>query len=123
MNQLQHLYPEELYNIKPKVLVVIARPWSELQEDEIALLTKILNAVKVPLAAVQIVTRNSFLYQDFANQKPSHIISFGSVFQDSPEMYEPVLREIPVVVAHELRDLDDVRKKSLWTALRQIFHG
>lgn len=123
MNQLQYLYPEELYKIKPKVLVVIPRQWDELRDDETALLSKILGAVRLSLPAVQIVTKNEFSLRELSLQNPSHIISFGAAFQDSPEMYEPLVSETPVVVAHELRDLDDGRKKSLWGALRQVFHG
>ncbi len=123
MNQLEYLYSEELYKIKPKVVVIIPRPWEQLRDDETALLSKILGAVRLSLPAVQVISKKEFSLRELKPLNPSHIISFGAPFQDSPDMYEPLVSNIPVVVAHELRDLDDGRKKSLWSALRQIFHG
>lgn len=123
-NLLTNLYQEELYKIKPKVSVVIARPWKELTEDEITLLQKILTAVKLSLPAVQIITREEFTLDSFRNNPPSHIIAFGAAFQNSDKMYENISVDgISIVVAHELRLLDDTRKKNLWITLKQIFHS
>lgn len=123
MNQLEYLYSEELYKIKSKVVVVIPRPWEQLRDEETALLLKILGAVRLSLPAIQVINRKEFSLRELKPLNPSRIISFGATFQDSPEMYEPLVSNIPVVVAHELRDLDDGRKKSLWAALRQVFNG
>jgi hypothetical protein len=121
---LESLYQEELYKIKPKVLVVIPRPWASLSQDEITLLGKILNAVKLSLSSVQIITRPEFAVTDVEIFQPSHIIAFGSLLKDSAKMYEGhTVSGIPVVVAHELSALDDTRKKNLWTSLKQLFHS
>lgn len=123
-NLLINLYPEELYNIKPKVLVIIAKPWNELTEDEIKLLQKILAAVKFSLPSVQVVTMQEFSLDSFRNNEPSHIIAFGASFRDFNKMYENISVDgISIVVAHELRLLDDARKKNLWVTLKQIFHS
>jgi hypothetical protein len=122
-NLLINLYQEELYKVKPKVLVIIARPWNELTEDEVKLLQKILTAVKLSLPAVQVVTMQEFSLDNFRNNQPSHIIAFGASFRDFDKMYENIsVNGISIVVAHELRLLDDTRKKNLWVTLKQIFH-
>ncbi|WP_276374030.1 hypothetical protein [Chryseolinea sp. H1M3-3] len=121
---LENLYQEELYKIHPKVMVVVPRPWKDLSPDEISLLRKIFNAVKLSLDAVQIVNAKQFSVDDFKTFQPLCIIAFGSTLKDSSRMYENVLvGGIPVVMAHELRALDDATKKSLWTILRQVFHS
>ena len=62
---LENLYSEELYSLPPKVLIVISKPWSEIQEDEKTLLGKILGAVKLSLSSVQIINRAEFGVDDF----------------------------------------------------------
>jgi hypothetical protein len=121
---LVNLYPEELYKIKSKVLIVLSKPWSEVGDEEIILLGKILNAVKLSLAAVQIITRAEFTVEDFECYQPTCIIAFGSILKDSTKKYETLsIGGIPIVVADELLDLDDVRKKNLWLTLKQVFHS
>src|SRR5688572_8795224 len=113
-NPLENLYTEELYAIKPKVLIIIVSPWSSLQDDEINLLSKILNAVKLSLSSVQIVTRSTFSIEDFKTFQPSHIISFGAALKNHESLYQAFdIGDTSVVLADELRNLDDARKKNL----------
>ena len=122
-NLLTSLYQEELYNIKPKVSVVIAKPWNKLAEDEITLLQKILAAVKLSLPAVQVIIKKEFSLDSFSSNPPSHIIAFGASFKDFDKMYENISVDgVSIVVAHDLGQLDDARKKNLWVTLKQIFH-
>jgi uncharacterized protein YbaR (Trm112 family) len=119
---LQHLYQEEIYKVKSKVLIIIPRPWEQLQEDETLLLQKILNAVKLSTASVQIVTKKEFNIQEFNSYQPSFIIAFGAVLKNSDKRYENLLIDgIPILVSDELRQLDDIKKKNLWTTLKQAF--
>ncbi len=119
---LESLYTEELYSIRSKVLVIISKPWSEIRDEEVALLGKILNAVKLSLAAVQVVTRTEFSLEDFKLYQPTCIISFGAHLKDSTKMYEALTVDgTPIVVAHELNQLQDTRKKNLWLTLKQVF--
>ena len=86
------------------------------------LLGKILNAVKLSLASVQIITRTGFSLADFKVYSPSAIISFGVPLKNSTKMYEGLLIEgTSVVVSHELGELDDTRKRNLWLTLKQVF--
>ena len=119
---LENLYQEELYKIKSKVLIVLSTAWPEISDEEIILLGKILNAVKLSLAAVQIVTRTEFAVEDFKRFQPTCIIVFGATLKDSTKMYENLsIGGISIVVADELRHLDDSRKKNLWLTLKQVF--
>jgi hypothetical protein len=123
-NALENLYSEELYNIPPKVLVVISKPWSEIQEDEKTLLGKILGSVKLSLSSVQIINREEFGLDDFNIYRPAYIIAFGATLKNSTKMYEKIISErAAIVVADELRQLDDARKRTLWLTLKEVFHS
>ena len=121
---LENLYSEELYNLKPKVLIVISKPWSEIQEDERTLLGKILSAVKLSLSSVHIVNRADFGVEDFNAYGPACIIAFGATLKNSTKMYEKIsAKRTAIVVADELRQLDDLRKRNLWLTLKEVFHS
>jgi hypothetical protein len=123
-NALENLYSEELYNIKPKVLIVFSKPWSEIQEDERALLGKILSSVKLSLSSVQIINRSEFGVDDFNAYGPACIIAFGATLKNSSKMYEKIAAErAAIVVADELCQLDDIRKRNLWLTLKEVFHS
>jgi hypothetical protein len=123
-NALENLYSEELYNIPPKVLVVISKPWSEIQEDEKTLLGKILGSVKFSLSSVQIINRLEFGLDDFNAYAPACIIAFGATLKNSTKMYEKIEADrTAIVVADELRQLDDLRKRNLWLTLKEVFHS
>ena len=120
----QYLYPEEIYKISSKVLIVIDKPWSEITGDENILLDKILKALKLSLASVQIQTRPEFSIEDFKIFAPSFILAFGSKLRNSDKMYEELQMDgTPIVVAEALDQLDDVRKRNLWLTLRESFAG
>ena len=120
----QYLYPEEIYKISSKVLIVIDKPWSEITGDENILLDKILKALKLSMASVQIQTRPEFSIEDFKIFAPSFILAFGSKLRNSDKMYEELQMDgTPIVVAEALDQLDDVRKRNLWLTLRESFAG
>lgn len=123
IHPLESLYSEELYKIQRKVLVIIPRPWVDVQEEEKILLGKILSAVKLSLASVQIINRTQFEVLDFKAYRPECIISFGSALKSGEKMYERITANgTAIVVADELRQLDEVRKKNLWLTLKEVFH-
>lgn len=121
---LEGLYSEELYKIREKVLVIVPRPWADIQEEEKMLLGKILSAVKLSLSSVQILSRSEFTVSDFTAYRPHCIIAFGAVLKNSAKTYEKITEnDTSIVVADELRHLDDARKKNLWLTLKQVFHS
>ena len=121
---LQNLYQEEIYKIDPKLLIVIDKKWSEVSTEETSLLEKILKALKLTLASVQILTRSEFLPEDFQAFAPDHIISFGTKLKNSEKMYEAIRMDgATIVVADSLDLLDEVKKRNLWITLRQVFQN
>ena len=121
---LQNLYQEEIYKIAPKLLIIIDKQWSEVSIDEIILLEKILKALKLTLASVQILTRSKFLPNDFQAFTPDYILAFGSKLKDSERMYEAIQTAgTTVVLADALHLLDDAKKRNLWLTLRQVFQN
>lgn len=120
---MPYLYQEEIYKISPKLLIVIDKPWSEVSVDENILLEKILKALKLSVASVQILTSFEFSIEDYRVFAPSFIIAFGSKLKSSNKMYEEVqIDGTTVVVAEALDQLDDVKKRNLWLTLKQLFH-
>jgi hypothetical protein len=121
---LQNLFQEEIYKIDPKTLVVIDKEWSEISTDECILLEKILKALKLTLASVQILSRSEFLPNDFRAFAPANIIAFGSKLKNSEKMYEGIQIEgTTIVVADALDQLDEAKKRNLWLTLKQVFQS
>lgn len=119
---LESLYTEELYSIEGKMLIVISRSWDEITDDEKVLLSKILGAVKLTVASVQIVVKREFSVEDFDLFSPRCIIAFGATLKGSSKKYELIPTDTAsVIVADELRQLNDVTKRNLWLALKQVF--
>ena len=119
----ESLYTEELYNIKSKLLIVIHKPWTEVSDTERTLLGKIMTALNLSLPKVQIITRSEIAVDDIKTFRPTCVISFGPMLKGSSKMYENIGSETPIVIAHELDQLDDARKKILWQTLKQIFQA
>jgi hypothetical protein len=119
---LENLYTEELYRIPSKVIVVLPSPWESVSPEAQLLLTKILNSVQLTMASVQIVVYNSFSIDDFKAYSPAMIVAFGAIPKSSSKMYEVVTIEgISFINADSLDILNDVTKKNLWLALKQLF--
>jgi hypothetical protein len=118
----ESLYQEELYLIPSRTLVLIDRPWSEINEDEKALLYKILGSVKLSPAAVQILYKADTTINDLLTLSPARVICFGVAVSPVQKTYEYVpLDGTHIIVSDSLSRLDDQKKKSLWVGLRQMF--
>jgi hypothetical protein len=119
---LENLYSEELYQVPAKVMVVIPKPWKEITEEERTVLSKMLVAVKLSMAAVHVVTRSHFSLEDFKAFPFQKVLAFGSTFSGSSKLHEHLSENgASVILADALGQLDDAKKKSLWQALRQMF--
>ncbi|MDH4092388.1 MAG: hypothetical protein OEV74_12580 [Cyclobacteriaceae bacterium] len=125
MNQffpLQDLYHEDIYMLRPKVLVILSRNWDEISTADQSLLEKIMGSVKLSLAAVQIITLQEFDLADLVAYKPRQIITFGAGIKGIPTQYELlVFHGISIIQADPLDQLNEAKKKSLWGALKQMF--
>lgn len=121
---LESLYQEEIYKINGKVMVILPKPWESISDEEKILLSKILWAVKLTLASVQIITRQAFVLEDFKAYSPVCIIAFGASLKNVTTMYEHIsMNNISIVLADELHRLDDQKKRNLWLTLKQLFKG
>lgn len=122
MNSVEATFTEDLYILPSLTTVLINTQWKDLGEKEIELLSKILNSVKLSLAAVRIVEMKSLDLSDL-KEKPSLLIGFGI---DAPGIttYEVVATpETQLVLADSLTTLlgEDQLKKKLWISLKQLF--
>lgn len=122
MNLSEATYTEELYQIPPATMVVIATSWNDLEENEIALLSKILSAVRLSLAHVRVIEMTDLDLSKW-KEKPQKLIGFG-VKATGIASYEVInTPSTQLVIADSLGSLcnDDDLKKKLWISLKQLF--
>lgn len=121
-NELEFIFTEEIYSLPPPVLIILSKPWEDLTEDELNTLSRMLQAVKLTLASVQVLIKKEFSVDEFSVLSPKRILAFGSVFKSSSTMYETLsIGETSIIVSESLDKLDDAKKKSLWIALKIMF--
>jgi len=122
-NALENLFQEELYVLPSPLLIVLAKPWAELSTDELTTLTRMLNAVKLNLASIQVIVRKDFAMEELSAYSPDRVLAFGAALKSSSILYENIsLGDTSVIVSESLQDLDDAKKKSLWMALKKMFN-
>ncbi|MBT1702406.1 hypothetical protein [Chryseosolibacter indicus] len=118
----KNLYQEELYKINSSVMIVLPTPWHKILDEEKALLTKILSSVKTSIDSVLIVQEPKLTEQVLGVYKPGKVLLFGSSLETDIKSYERhVINGVSVIKADELGKLDDVKKKNLWVAMKQMF--
>ena len=121
-SSLESLYQEELYSLPSPVLFILNQPWESISETDKTVLTKMIGALRLSLASVRIITRSEFTLADIAAYAPTKVIALGATFSASTELYKCISQEgVSVVAGEALPALDDVKKKNLWLALRQMF--
>jgi len=115
-------YQEEIFQIKPKSVVVINEVWEKLGEKERELLSKIIAALKISIDSITIVSQPTLDITSFAG-KANKLIYFG----DSPvgiSRYEVLESgDLPFVCSENLTQLIDneASRKQLWIALKRLF--
>lgn len=120
---LDHLYQEELYQVSVPAIFVMDQSWDELAEADQLTVTKMIGALKLNPASVQMLTLSNLKAEDLEALAPARIIVLGSIFQSSSKLYEPItFNRNTFVVADSVTKLDDARKKSLWLALKKMFN-
>ena len=119
---VKHTFPDGLYLVPGRVLVLIPKSWELVSDAEQQLLARILGSVKLSLAAIQIVCATSFSPDDAAVYRAQAVLCFGVPFEGVTRPYEAAsVDSITVILADPLDALDDTRKKNLWGALKQAF--
>jgi len=115
-------YPEEIFLISPRPVVVINETWEQLGEKERELLNKIISALKISIDSVTVVTQSIFDIASF-NTKTSKLICFG----DAPagvsryELHEA--HGISFICSESLTQLleNEPARKQLWLGLKKMF--
>lgn len=117
----QTAYTEEIYKIREKTTVILSKPWNEITEADRQQLQKILQAVRLSIAAVRILHQSAL---DLARLKPlpARMIYFGDPVPGLSQ-FECITTEGTIVLAPHLHLLpaDDAGRKKLWLALKQMF--
>lgn len=117
-NPLEELYQEEIYTLPPRVEFILSKPFDNLSENEITLLTKLANAIKLGMANIKI--SNSPESIGSARQA----IIFGEDILPEIPLYEITNFNGTTVIkadALDILDGNDANKKILWKALKGIF--
>ncbi len=119
---LESLFQEDIYSIPGRTLIVTAKDWTETTEEERTVLIKMLSAVKLNLAMVQIITLQNFSLEDLSSFNPSRVLIFGGTIKEVSQLYtNTVVNGVPIITAEAIDKLDDAKKKSLWIALKAMF--
>jgi hypothetical protein len=122
MSELETIFQEDIYLIPAPLLIVIAKPWDELSEAELDTLSKLLKAIKLNLASVQIIVRKEFEVNELAVFATTRVLAFGASLTRPFTHYENITSNgVSLIISESLDQLDDQKKKSLWTALRAMF--
>jgi hypothetical protein len=118
---LTSLYQEEMYNLPARDLVLFNVDWETFTEEHKALFKKILSAVKLSPGNVQVLIKENLEASDIEKFPASRLICFGTTFQTHPKYQVLNLGEKKIIVCDAFADLDDIRKKNLWVALKQMY--
>jgi hypothetical protein len=120
--EAEYFFSENLYQIKRKVIVVIPVAWNSMRIEDTTLLNKILASIKLNLNSVQILSTSTTSLNQLITYEPSAIILFGVNFTPTVKTFSSEnFKGVTVIASEALDKLDDVKKKSLWNALKQAF--
>lgn len=114
-------YTEEIYRIQPSAMVVIDKPWPQLDEEYKVLLGKILVAIKLSLSSVTIIHQENLNLSELA-ERARLTIAFIHAPSGIP-VYEPIHSgETTTLVAEPLSIIaaQEESKRKLWGCLKAI---
>lgn len=118
----KYLYDEELYSTQLGTLVILPTPWTDMSDEDKALLGKILNSVKLSLDAVKILTMAQVDFQTLTGYQGANVLNFGATTVPHTTSYQPQnIDNFTVLSSEPLPKLDDARKKQLWQALKDMY--
>lgn len=120
---IEQTFTEDLYKIPGRVIILVPQVWSSLNPNEIELLSKILGAVKLTMAQVQILVTEKVDLTELQVFNPPVVLSFGSKIKQVNTPYQVnTWNGAQVLEADMLGAFDEAKKKQLWTALRALFN-
>lgn len=117
-----HLFHEDLYHLPPRpLMVILSKDWDQYTAADKTLLTKILGAVKLDLASVQVITEKQLSLAKLSTLATPKVLVFGASLEEVKPYENNQAQGFSVIKADDLSTLDDAKKKSLWQALRNMF--
>jgi len=115
-------YQEEIFQFKPKPIVVINKIWEQVGEKEEELLSKIISALKISIDSITIVSQPTLTITSFKG-KTGKLIYFGDL-PAGVSRYEVLESEgLSFICSESLSELIDNEpaRKQLWLGLRRLF--
>jgi len=118
----ESVFQEEVYSIKPKLVIVIENSWHLLSEQEKELLKKIIGALKISLESIQIVSQSDFKISSFEN-RTEKLLYFGANAGEFANYQQHTFSGISFICAEALSNLllNEAARKQLWTGLKNMF--
>ncbi|GCC51859.1 hypothetical protein SanaruYs_20880 [Chryseotalea sanaruensis] len=121
-NAYEFLYQEDLYQATDATIILIDQSWTTISEADKVLLSKILGSVKISIEQVTILEAGKISLTELSQYNPSRIIAFGTIISESEAPYKNQKQgNTSFITSDTLSALDDVKKKNLWGALKQMF--
>ncbi|MBS1976923.1 MAG: DNA polymerase III subunit psi [Bacteroidetes bacterium] len=114
-------FTEEIYRIQPPVMVIIDKPWQQLDEEYKVLLGKILVAIKLSLSSVTIIHQENLNLSELA-ERARLTMAFIHPPSGIP-VYEPIRSgDTTTLVAEPLDAIaaQEDSKRKLWNCLKSI---
>jgi DNA polymerase III psi subunit len=115
-------FQEEIFQIRPKPVVVIDVTWEKLGEKERELLTKIISALRISVDSITIVSQTTLTINSFIG-KAHKLIYFGDS-KTEISRYEVIESDgLSYICSDSLTQLleNEPARKQLWTGLRKLF--
>jgi DNA polymerase III psi subunit len=115
-------YQEEIFQFKPKPVVVINNAWEHMGEKERELLSKIISALKISIDSITVVSQPTLMITSFKG-KTGKLIYFGDL-PTGVARYEVLESEgLSFICSESLSELIDneAARKQLWLGLRRLF--
>ena len=115
-------YPEEIFQIKPKPIVVINESWERLGNKERDLLTKIIAALKISIDTITVISHPSLQITSFQG-KANKLIYFGDLPIGLPPYEVLESGTVSFICSDSLTQLVDNEpaRKQLWLGLNSLF--
>lgn len=115
-------YQEEIFEFKPKPIVVINKAWEQIGEKERELLSKIISSLKISIDSITVVSQPTLNITSFKD-KTGKLIYFGDLLE-GVSRYEVLESEgLSFICSESLSELIDNEpaRKQLWLGLRRLF--
>ncbi len=116
------IFQEDIFQIKPKPIVVINEEWGKLGDKERELLSKIIAALKISLDGIIVLSRPQLDIPAYVGQT-NQLIYFGEL-PAGVSQYEVLQSgDLSFICSASLSQLldNEPARKQLWQGLRKLF--